>query len=66
MPIIVKEPAVLKAVKQLTVLEKEGMDIQLTINGTVYMEEKTIIYDLTEATEEIVKPRKRRKRENSE
>lgn len=66
MPIIVKEPAVLKAVKQLTVLEKEGMDIQLTINGTVYMEEKTIIYDLTEATEEIVKLRKRRKRENSE
>ena len=30
------------------------------VKGIVYLEEKTIIYDLTEATEEAVKLRKKR------
>lgn len=38
------------------------MQVRLTVRGLVYLEEKTIIYDLTEATEEIVKPRKQRTR----
>ncbi len=59
-PIMVKEPAVLEAVKKIAVLEKNGMQLRLTVKGVVYLEEKTIIYDLTEATEEVVKPRKKR------
>lgn len=60
MPISVKEPAVMKAVKKMAVLEKEGQAIQLAIKGTVYLEERTIIYDFTEAETSIVKPRGRR------
>ena len=61
-PITVKEPAILKTVKKLVVLEKEGQAIQLVIKGMVYLEERTIIYDLTEAETLIVKPRGRRKK----
>lgn len=59
-PIIVKEPAVLEAVKTMALLEKNGMQLRLTVRGVVYLEDKTIIYDLTEATEEVVKPRVKR------
>ena len=60
MPISVKEPAVMNAVKKMAVLEKEGQAIQLAIKGTVYLEERIIIYDFTEAETAIVKPRGRR------
>lgn len=59
-PIFVKEPAVMNAVKNLAVLEKEGQAVQLLLKGTVYLEERIIIYDLTEAETVLVKPRKRR------
>ena len=61
-PIAVKEPAVLNTVKKLVSLEKEGQTIQLVLKGTVYLEERTIIYDLTEAEAVAVKPRGRRKK----
>ena len=60
-PILIKEPHVLAAVKELVVLEKEGQNLSLQIKGLVYPEEKVIIFDLNEATESIVKPRGRRK-----
>ena len=60
MPITVKEPAVMNALKRIAVLEKEGHAIQLTIKGTVYLEERIIIYDFTEAETAVVKPRGRR------
>ena len=52
----------MNTVKKLVVLEKEGKAIQLVIKGMVYLEERTIIYDLTEAETLIVKPRGRRKK----
>ena len=61
MPISVKEPAVLNAVKKLTVLEKDEQAFQLVLKGKVYLEERTIIYELTEAETVAVKPRGRRK-----
>lgn len=61
MPITVKEKAVLNAVKELAVLEKDGQSIRLVLNGKVYLEERTIIYDLTEAQTVLIKPRGRRK-----
>lgn len=60
MPIIVKEPAVMDAIRKLAVLEKNGQAVQLIVNGIVHLEERTIIYDLTEAREVAVKPRERR------
>ena len=65
-PIIVKDPAVLEAVKKMAVLEKNGVQLRLTVKGIVYLEEKTIIYDLTEAMEEVVKPRKPRMKQSAE
>ncbi len=62
-PIYVKEPAILKAIHKLTVLEKEGVKVTQTIKGVAYPEEKVIIYALSESVEEIVKPRGRRKKE---
>lgn len=59
-PISVKEPAVLAALKKLTILEKEGQAIQLVLKGNVYLEERTVIFDLTEAETVAVKPRGRR------
>ena len=59
-PISVKEPAVLAALKKLTILEKEGQAIQLVLKGNVYLEERTVIFDLTEAETVVVKPRGRR------
>lgn len=59
-PISIKEPAVINAVKKLAVLEKDGQAIQLMLKGNVYLEERTVIYDLTEAETTIVKPRGRR------
>ena len=59
-PITVREPAILEAVKRMAVLEKDGMQIKLTVQGVVYLKERTIIYDLTEATEEPDKLRKQR------
>ena len=59
-PITVKEPAVLAALKKLIVLEKDGQAIQLVLKGSVYLEERTVIYDLTEAETVTVKPRGRR------
>ena len=63
MPIYVKDPVVMEAVKKLAVLEKDGQAFQLTVNGTVYLEEQVIIFDLTEAMESIVKPRGKKKAE---
>lgn len=65
MPISVKEPAVMNAVKKMAVLEKEGQAIQLSIKGTVYLEERTIIYDFTEAETAVIKPRAKRTRKNN-
>ncbi len=62
-PIYVKEPAILKAIHKMTVLQKDGMKVTQTIKGVAYPEEKVIIYALTEAVEEPVKPRRRRKQE---
>jgi hypothetical protein len=62
-PIVVKEPAVLKAIGKLAVLEKNETNLMLTIKGVVYPAEKTIIYDLGEAVETIVKPRGRKRKE---
>lgn len=59
-PIYVKEPAVLKAIQKMAVLEKNGTNLALTIKGVVYPEEKVIIYDLGEAVETVVKPRGKR------
>jgi hypothetical protein len=59
-PISVKEPAVLAALKKLAVLEKDGQAIQLVLKGNVYLEERTVVYDLTEAETMVVKPRGRR------
>ena len=61
-PIYVKEPAVMKAIQKLVVLEKNGTKMKVTIKGLVYPEEKVIIYDLNEAVEEIIKPRGRKKK----
>ncbi len=60
-PIYVKEPAILKAVQKLAVLERDGVKLTQTIKGLAYPEEKVIIYDLGESVENVVKPRGRRK-----
>lgn len=60
MPISVKEPAVIGTVKKLAVLEKDGRALQLVLKGNVYLEERTIIYDFTEAETAFVQPRGRR------
>ncbi|MBR3188893.1 MAG: hypothetical protein IKF59_12795 [Lachnospiraceae bacterium] len=60
-PISVKEPAVLNTVKKLAVLEKDGQAVRLVLKGNVYLEERAVIYDLTEAETVAVKPRGRRK-----
>ena len=65
-PISVKEPAVLNAVKKLAVLEKDGQTVQLVLKGNVYLEERAVIYDLTEAETVAVKPRGRRKSRKAE
>ena len=62
-PIYVKEPAILKAIQKMTKLEKGGVKLTLTIKGLFYPEDKVIIYALSEAIEEVVKPRGRRKKE---
>ena len=62
-PIYVKEPAILKAIHKLTVLQKDGVKVTQTIKGVAYPEEKVIIYALSESVEEIVKSRGRRKKE---
>lgn len=62
-PIYVKEPAILKAIHKMTVLQKDGVKVTQTIKGVAYPEEKVIIYALSESVEEIVKPRGRRKKE---
>ena len=59
-PISVKEPAVLASLKKPAVLESEGQVIQLVLKGNVYLEERTVIYDLTEAETVAIKPRGRR------
>jgi len=62
-PIYVREPAILKAVHKLTVLQKDGIKVTQTIKGVAYPEEKVIIYALSESVEEVVKPRGRKKKE---
>ena len=62
-PIYVKDPAILKAIHKLTVLQKDGVKVTQTIKGVAYPEEKVIIYALSESVEEMVKPRGRRKKE---
>ena len=47
------------AVKKLAILEKEGQPLQLVLKGKVFLEERTIIYDFTEAETTVVKPRGR-------
>ena len=61
-PIYVKEPAILKAIQKLVVLEKGSISLSLTIKGTAYPEDKAVIYDLNEAEESVVKPRGRKKK----
>ena len=61
-PIVVKEPAILKAIGKLAVLEKNETNLMLTIKGVVYPAEKTIIYDLGEAVETVIKPRGRKRK----
>ena len=62
-PIYVKEHAILKAVQKMTNLERNGIKLTLTIKGMFYPDEKVILYALSEAIEEAVKPRGRRKKE---
>lgn len=62
-PIYVKEPAILKAIQKITNLERNGVKLTLTIKGMFYPDEKVFLYALSEASEEIVKPRGRRKKE---
>jgi len=62
-PIYVKEPAILKAIHKITNLERNGTKLTLTIKGMFYPDEKVILYALSEAIEEVVKPRGRRKKE---
>ena len=61
-PIYVKEPAILKAIQKITNLERNGVKLTLTIKGMFYPDEKVFLYALSEASEEIVKPRGRRKK----
>ena len=65
-PIYVKEPAVLDAVKKIAVQENDGQTVNLLLKGKVYLEERTIIYDLTEAQVIPVKSRGRRKLQSKE
>lgn len=62
-PIFVKEPAIMKAIQKLVVLTREGMGLSLTIKGTVYPDDKVIIYDLNDAEETVLKPRGRKKKD---
>ncbi len=62
-PIYVKEPAILKAIQKMTKLERNGVKLTLTIKGLYYPDEKVFLYALSEAIEEAVKPRGRRKKE---
>ena len=62
-PIYVREPAVLKSIKRLAVLEQDGKKYTQTVKGLVYPDEKVIIYDLTESVITEVKPRGRKKKE---
>lgn len=60
-PIYVKEPAILKQIQKVAVLERDGLRLTQTIKGVAYPDEKVIIYDLGESVEAVVKPRGRRK-----
>ena len=62
-PIYVKEAMILKEIKRLAVLERDGVNLSLTIKGTAYPDERVIIYDLNEAEETVMKPRGRKKRD---
>ena len=62
-PIYVREPAVLKTIQRLAVLEQDGKKYTQTVKGLVYPDEKVIIYDLTESVLTEVKPRGRKKKE---
>ena len=61
-PIYVKEPMIQKALRNITVLEQDGVKLTQTIKGHFYPEEKVIIYDLGESVGTVVKPRGRRKK----
>lgn len=63
LPIYVKEPVIMKSIQKLAVLVKDGVNVSLKIKGTVYPDDKVIIYDLNEAEEAVVKPRGRKKKE---
>ena len=56
----------LSALKKLVVLEKDGKAIQLVLKGNVYLDERTIIYDLTEVETAVVERRGRRAGRKSE
>ena len=62
-PIYIKEPAILKAIQKLAVLERDGMKLTQTIKGLAYPDDKVIIYDLIESVETVVKPRGRKKKD---
>lgn len=62
-PIYVREPAILKTIQRLAVLEKDSKKYTQTVKGLVYPDEKVIIYDLTESVVTEVKPRGRKKKE---
>lgn len=61
-PIYVKEPAILKAIHKMTTLERNGTKLTLTIKGLYYPDDRVFLYALSEAIEEAVKPRGRRKK----
>ncbi len=61
-PILVKEAAILKVLGNLVTLERDGRNLSLKIKGAVFPKDKTIIYDLDDAVESIVKPRGRAKK----
>ncbi|MBR3261976.1 MAG: hypothetical protein IKF93_02545, partial [Lachnospiraceae bacterium] len=61
--IYVREPGILKEIQKVAVLERAGVKLTQTVKGLAYLDEKVIIYDLTESVESVVKPRGRRKKE---
>lgn len=64
-PVYIKEPAILKAVQKMAVLERDGVKLTQTIKGLPYPDDKVIIYDLGESVESVVKPRGRRKKKEA-
>ena len=61
--IIIKEPHLMNKIREMVELEQDGANLTLKAQGTVYLDEKTVIFDLENATETVSKPRGRKKAE---